>query len=102
MDDAARLMAEGPITRDGTLDAGALEAAVLDEHARGRVITHLAVGSAEVELRVVRILNSGSPLDVLRSSAPRVVRDRGLKAHEWQLREEGDPMLSPPITIEAA
>jgi hypothetical protein len=78
--DPERIIREGELTEDSLLGA------LLAEERDGRRPTQLAVASAELETKALRILHPHAPLDALRSSLPNVVLDGELPAGAWELR----------------
>lgn len=76
--------------RTGALTHRALVDAVMDERERGREPALLVVGGVTLERLALHILKDDGPLGALRGASPAVVRVRGWRAHEWELREQGD------------
>lgn len=74
------------VRRGGELSQQSLEDAMLDERGRGLSANLLAVGSNELELRALRILQDEGPLGALRPATASVMLDRRLAAEEWELR----------------
>lgn len=83
-------MAEGIVTRDGTLSAESLRDAIADEAARGRRPHVLYVGRPLHSTALGIVRDDGDPLDALRAVMPRVEVSVRLADHEWELRERGE------------